>query len=303
MGADQERAFQKLKECLISTRVLRPPIKGEPLYLYTTFTSLAVGALLAQDLRNDQLCPIHYISRGFRDAEFRYSKAEQACLALIYATQKLRSYLLAHETIVVATANPIAYLSTKPVLSGRTARWLLTLSEFELKYQRPRGVRGQAFADLLAAFPGTDMMGISEETPGEVAEVEEEERWAIFFDESSYGSHGGAGIVFETPKRDLLSFAFKLYFECSNNVAEYEALILGRRMAEELNLGAIDIKGDSKLVTNQVSGEFHVKEAHLAPYRAEVQELIAKIGSTVIQHTAKTTNRHGDALATLATKM
>ncbi|XP_026459396.1 uncharacterized protein LOC113360061 [Papaver somniferum] len=246
---------------------------------------MAIGALLAQYLGNDELCPIHYISRGFRDAKFRYSKAEQACLALIYATQKSRSYLLSHETIVAATANPITYLATKPVLSGRTARWLRQLSEFDLKYQRSKGVRGKSFADLLAAFPSMDMTEIRDEIPGEVAEVEDEERWTMFFDSSSYGSYGGEGIVFEIPKRELSSFAFKIDFECSNNVAEYEALILGLQMAKELNLGEIDIKGDSELVRNQVSGNFQVKEAHLAPYRAEAQELITMRESTVIGHT------------------
>ncbi|XP_026411197.1 uncharacterized protein LOC113306482 [Papaver somniferum] len=203
------------------------PVKGEPLYLYTAFTNMEIGALLAQDLGNDQLYPIHYISNGFRDADFRYFKAEQACLALIYAAQKLRSYLLAHETIVVETANKIAYLATKLVLSGRTARWLLQLSKFELNFQRSKGVRGQALADLLAAFPGMDMTEISDEIPREVAEVEEEKRWTMLFDGSSYSSYRGAGIVFETPKRELLSFAFKIDFECSNNVSKYEALILG----------------------------------------------------------------------------
>ncbi|XP_026451630.1 uncharacterized protein LOC113351941 [Papaver somniferum] len=212
-GDDQEQAFQKLKEFLISAWVLRPPVKGEPLYY---------NSLLAQNLGNDQLCPIHFISRGFRDAEFRYSKAEQACLVFIYATQKLRSYLLAHETIVVETANPIAYLATKPVLSGRTAYWLQQLSDFELKYQRSKGVRGQTFKDLLDAFPSMDMTEISDEIPGEVAEVQEEERC----------------------KRDAF--------------------------------GTI---------------------------RTEAQELIARRGSTVIEHNRISTNKHADALATLATKL
>ncbi|XP_026410327.1 uncharacterized protein LOC113305520 [Papaver somniferum] len=264
-GDDQEQAFQKLKECLINARVLIPPVKGELLYLYTTYTNMAIGALLDQDLGNDQLCTIHYISRGFRDAELRYLKAEQACLALIYATQKLRSYLLAHETIVVETANPIAYLAKKPVSSSRTARWLLQLSEFELKYQRSKGLRGKAFAYLLVAFPGMDMIEISDEIPGEVAEVQEEDRWTMFYDGSSYDSYGGAGI--------------------------------------ELNLEAIDVKGDSKLVTNQISGDFQVKDAHLEPYRAKAQELIARRGSTVIEHTGISTNKHADALATLAPKL
>ncbi|XP_026438995.1 uncharacterized protein K02A2.6-like [Papaver somniferum] len=74
-------------------------------------------------------------------------------------------------------------------------------------------------------------------------------------------------------------------------------------MAEELNLGAIDVKEDSKLVTNKISGDFQVKEAHLEPYRAEAQELIARRGSTVIEHTIKSINKHADALATLAAKI
>ncbi|XP_026435146.1 uncharacterized protein LOC113332861 [Papaver somniferum] len=148
-----------------------------------------------------------------------------------------------------------------------------------------------------------DMTEISEEIPVEVAELEEEERWTMFFDGSSYDSYGGAGIVFETHKKELLSFAFKLDFECSNNVAEYEALILGLRLAEELNLGAIDIKGDSKLVTNQISGDFQVKEAHLAPYRAEAQELIARRGSIFVEHTGRSTNKHADVMDTLAAKI
>ncbi|XP_026452226.1 uncharacterized protein LOC113352642 [Papaver somniferum] len=122
----------------------------------------------------------------------------------------------------------------------------------------------------------------------------------MFFDGSSYDSYGGAGIVFETPKKKLLSFAFKLDFECSNNVAEYEALILGLRMSEELNLGEIDVKRDSNLVTNQISGDFQVKVAHLAPYGAEAQELITIRGCTVIEHTGRSTNKHADALTTLA---
>ncbi|XP_026398785.1 uncharacterized protein LOC113294616 [Papaver somniferum] len=148
-----------------------------------------------------------------------------------------------------------------------------------------------------------DMTEISDEIHEEVAEVQEEERWTMFFEGSSYGSYGGAWIVFETPKKELLSFAFKLDIECNNNVAEYEALILGLRMADELNLGAIDVKGDSKLVTNQISGDFQVKEAHLTPYRAEAQEIIVRRGSTVIEHTGRSTNKHADALASLTSKL
>ncbi|KAI3844782.1 hypothetical protein MKX03_003426, partial [Papaver bracteatum] len=56
--------------------------------------------------------------------------------------------------IVIAEANLITYLASKPVLTGRTTYWLLQLSKFELKYQRPKVVRRQAIADLIAMFAG-----------------------------------------------------------------------------------------------------------------------------------------------------
>ncbi|XP_026451269.1 uncharacterized protein LOC113351515 [Papaver somniferum] len=88
----------------------------------------------------------------------------------------------------------------------------------------------------------------------------------------------------------------------SKNVAEYEALILGLRMANDLNLRSVEVKGDSRLVTNQVNGDFHVKEPHLTPYRAEAQRLMNQTELT-LDHTGRGGNKHIDALATLESKV
>ena len=84
--------------------------------------------------------PIYYASRILKEAEARYTKAEKNCLALISldAAQKLRHYLLAHKRKLVVGANPIRYLLSRPALSGRTARWLLQLSEFDIECVTPR---------------------------------------------------------------------------------------------------------------------------------------------------------------------
>ncbi|XP_026443639.1 protein NYNRIN-like [Papaver somniferum] len=64
-------AFEKLKQCLVRPKILRPPVQGVPLYLYTTFTGSAMGAVLAQDMGGNELSPIYYISRVLQDAELR----------------------------------------------------------------------------------------------------------------------------------------------------------------------------------------------------------------------------------------
>ncbi|XP_026380581.1 uncharacterized protein LOC113275307 [Papaver somniferum] len=143
---------------------------------------------------------------------------------------------------------------------------------------------------------------IPDRVPGQVASTDINKPWTMFFDGSSYDTVGGVGVVFEAPQGEFLSYSFKLDFPYSNKVAEYEALILGLRMAKELDLEGVEIKGDSRLVTNQVNGDFHVKEPHLAPYQAEAQNLISQTGST-LDHTGRGKNKHADALETLASKI
>ncbi|XP_026429355.1 uncharacterized protein LOC113325380 [Papaver somniferum] len=151
-------------------------------------------------------------------------------------------------------------------------------------------------------YPGEGDDEVHEYIPGEVAAADVDNPWTMFFDGSSYGTIGGAGVVFEAPRGELLSYSFKLDFPCSNNVSEYEALILGLRMAKELNLGSVKVKGDSRLVKNQVNGDFHVKEPHLAPYRAQAQRLMNQTGST-LDHTGRGGNKHADVLAILESKV
>ena len=60
----------------------------------------------------------------------------------------------------------------------------------------------------------------------------------------------GAGISITSPEFEYWSFSYKLYFDCTNNVVEYEALILGIKMIKKLKIKKVSIYGDSKLVIN-----------------------------------------------------
>lgn len=76
--------------------------------------------------------------------------------------------MLAHKIKLVVGANPIRYLLSRPALSGRKARWLLQLSEFDIECVTPKAaIKGQVFADLLASFPSKDPFELSEEIPGQ----------------------------------------------------------------------------------------------------------------------------------------
>ncbi|XP_021817086.1 uncharacterized protein LOC110759338 [Prunus avium] len=286
---------------------MRAPIPRLPLKLYLAATNTAVGALLAQDDHGGEEGPIYYVSRQLGGAETRYPKTELLCLALVYAAQRLRHYFLAHKLQLMVKSNPVRYLLRRPVLSGCLARWLLQLSEFDITCTTPRAIKGQAVIDMLALFPEEEGPILSEEVLGElletVAVVTEEEPWTLYFDGSSTSNGGGAGVVLVNPEGQATALSFKLNFPCTNNVAEYEAFIMGLSTAKEMGIEKIKIIDDSNLVLSQLQGSFAVKESTLAPYRTAAEKLVGSFKQVLLEHILGVTNRYADALATLGLKL
>ncbi|BFG24893.1 hypothetical protein CerSpe_111670 [Prunus speciosa] len=302
-----EEAYQHVQQLITRLPTMTAPTPGVPLKLYLASTSTAVGALLAQDSSNGSENPIYYVSRQLRGAETRYPKTECLCLALVYASQRLRHYFLAHKLQLMVKCDPVRYLLTKPVLSGRLARWLLQLSEFDITCITPKAIKGQAVIDMLALFPEVEESTLIEDIPGELPEVVAvaagEEPWTLYFDGSSTTNGGGAGVVLINPERQATALSFKLNFPCTNNVAEYEAFLMGLSTAKEMGIKKIKVIGDSNLVLSQLQGNFAVKEPILAPYRTAAEKLISTFEQVVMEHIPGSTNRYADALATLGSRL
>ncbi|KAH9314943.1 hypothetical protein KI387_023570, partial [Taxus chinensis] len=88
----------------------------------------------------------------------------------------------------------------------------------------------------------------------------------LFFDGSKFQQGGGVGFVMIPPWGASIPFTHKLNFECTNNMAEYEALVLGLQNAINLGTHHIDIFGDSELIINQVTGVYQCKNDILQKY-------------------------------------
>uniref|UniRef100_A0A2N9FUQ4 RNA-directed DNA polymerase n=1 Tax=Fagus sylvatica TaxID=28930 RepID=A0A2N9FUQ4_FAGSY len=260
------------------------PISGKPLRLYLASNSRAIGALIAQENDNGVEQPIYYVSRTLKDAESRYSGAERSCLALIYASQRLRHYFLAHKVQLMTKSHPIRSLLQRPVLSGRLAQWLLQLSQYEIIAETPTAIKSQAIADLLAQFPGEDNSFITDEVPGEINEIFlaglADSVWTLKFDGSSTATSAGAGIVLCKEDGEAVTKSFKFDFPCSNNAAEYEAYLAGLAIAYEMGIKHLRVIGDSNLVKFE-----------------------AKFSTFEIEHAQRNENRYADALATLGSQI
>ena len=119
----------------------------------------------------------------------------------------------------------------------------------------------------------------------------------MHFDGSKMRPGLGAGIVLTSPKGDKLKYVLQVHFAASNNVAEYEALIHGLRLAKELDICRILCYGDSDLVVQQSSGDWDAKDANMASYRFLVQQLTGYFEGCEFCHVPRNDNEQADALA------
>ncbi|XP_019178364.1 PREDICTED: uncharacterized protein LOC109173577 [Ipomoea nil] len=296
-----KNAFESIKSYLMKPPVLTAPVHGRPLILYISAQDSSVGALLAQENDKGKENALYYLSRMMTPNELKYSPIEKLCLALVFAIKKLKHYFEAHTIRLVSKANPVKYVMAKVVLSDRLARWYLLFQQFEIVYVPQKSVKGQALADFLADHPIPAEWELSDDLPDEdVLVIEILPPWKMYFDVASHREGAGVGVVFVTPEGEVLPYSFTLTEQCSNNVAEYQALILGLEIAADMKQLRINIYGDSKLIINQVLGLYEVKKAELVPYNNYAKVLMQWLGDVTIEHVPRKENKQADALAALA---
>ncbi|KAI3467954.1 hypothetical protein Pfo_024617 [Paulownia fortunei] len=205
--------------------------------------------------------------------ELNYSLIEKICLALIFTIQK-------------------------PVLSDKLARWYLQLQQFEIIYVLQKVVKGRVLADFFAEWELFDDL-----TNEDVLVIKITPPWNIYFDRASHKKGAGAGVIFITSDGEVLPYSFTLIQNYSNNVAEYQALIIGLEIAVDIKQLHLKVYGDSKLVVNQLLGLYEVKKLELLLYFNYARRLIGWLGDVVIEHIPRTDNKQADALANLTSTL
>jgi ribonuclease HI len=110
----------------------------------------------------------------------------------------------------------------------------------------------------------------------------------------------GAGLLFISPLEKHVRYVLRLHFQASNNVAEYEALVNGLRIAVELGVQRLDARGDSQLVIDQVMKNSHCRDQKMEVYSDEVRRLEDKFHGLELNHVARRYNETADELAKIA---
>ena len=167
-------AFDWTTECENAYQYIKTQYQNAPILIgvdwkleflvHTDASDIAVGAMMAQNPIGKTDQPIAYASRLLSKAEKNYTTTEKEALAMVYAVNKFRHYLLGNRFIFYVDHLALQYLVNKPQVSGRLARWLLLFLEFDFKViYKPSKTHG--VADALSRNEGAEpATGIPDQT-------------------------------------------------------------------------------------------------------------------------------------------
>jgi ribonuclease HI len=124
--------------------------------------------------------------------------------------------------------------------------------------------------------------------------------WTMFFDGASTKDSAGAGVVLISPSKEAMHLSFKLDFKTTNNIAEYEAFLLGLNSAKEMGIKGLKVFGDADLIIQQVNSTFQAKHVRLKAYRDEVWKIRDSFSIFDISYVPRAMNHLVDSLAVSA---
>ena len=197
----------------------------------------------------------------------------------------------------------LKYLMEKLVQDGRTAKLVLLLSKFDIKYVTQKSVKGRAIADHLAHcspekaeeiqgdFPDEDIMGI------------EVESWKMYFDGAANQNGSEIRVLLISPKGTHIPFSGRLNFPTTNNATEYETCIMGLQVALDLGVRELEVYEDSTLIISQLQNKWKIKEERLMPYHQCLQKWASKFSKIKYQYVLRMQNQIADALTTMESMM
>jgi ribonuclease HI len=207
------------------------------------------------------------------------------------ASRKLRHYFQAYH-IIVPSSQPLKDIMRNREATGRIEKWVAKLNKFIIDYVHRSSIQSQSLADFIADW-----------TPGAQDEVatKDDEAWTVFCD-GSWGTFGaGAAAVLVAPSKVRTCYAIKLDFSCTNNIAGYEALLLGLQKLKAMGIRRAILKTNSQVISGHVDKSSKARDPKLEKYLDAVQRSEASFEDFSVKNIPRGENEHADLLAKSAT--
>jgi ribonuclease HI len=181
-------------------------------------------------------------------------------------------------------SQPLKGIMRNREATGRIGKWATELNEFTIDYVHRSSIQSQAFADWT--------LGAQEEEISKDAKA-----WTMFCD-GSWGTFGaGAAVVLIAPSKVRTCYAAKLDFSCTNNIAEYEALLLGLGKLRAMGIRRAILKTDSQVISGHVDKSSKARDPKLEKYLETVWRLEASFEGFSVKNIPRGENEHAVLLA------
>jgi len=146
-------AFRKLKEALITTSIMQAPDWELLFEIMCDASDYDIGAILGQPKDNKPYA-IYYASRTLDEAQVNYATTEKEFLAVVFALEKFRSYLINSKVIVFMDNAALKHLMKKFNSKPRLIPWVILLQEFDLEIKDKAGLTNMVADHLSRLGPG-----------------------------------------------------------------------------------------------------------------------------------------------------
>jgi hypothetical protein len=158
---EAQKAFEALKESLMTPPVMTPPIPKETLLLYITATTNVVSTVLVAEREEEGQTypvqrPVYYVSEVLANAKTPYTQPQKLLYVLLITSRKLRHYFQAHK-IVVPSSFPLGEIVRNRDANDRIVKWSVELGEFEIEFCPRQAIKSQILTDFVSEWTEIQM--------------------------------------------------------------------------------------------------------------------------------------------------
>jgi ribonuclease HI len=269
---------------------LCPPEPKSPLLLYVSASNSVVSKVLVQEKEEEgklKQIPVYFASEALSGSKIFYSELEKIAYAVIMAARKLRHYFEGHR-IRVITNQSLSDLFANREASTRIIKWDTELSEYVVDFERRSAIKSQVLTDFIVDWT----------SPTQNFEENIPEPWIVQCDGAWCYKGVGISAVVTSPMGVVIRYAARLVFvndeHSTNNITEYEALLLALRKMKALGQQTFIIRTDSKVIQEHIKKESEARNPVLMKYLEKVREMEKHFKGYSVQHIPRDENNKAD---------
>jgi hypothetical protein len=224
-GLEWQQALDDLKAYLTKLTTLSKPSPSATLLLYLAASPTTISTMLVEKKEHENKMkqfPVYFVSEALSGAKLNYFELGKIAYTVVMASRKLKHYFQAHR-IKVLLAQPSEALFRNSEAIERIGKWATELNEFVVDFEHRSMIKSQVLVDFI-----TYWTSVAYDTTAQF----EEPVWIVHYNGAWGMNCAGIAAILTPPKGPRLHYAARLEFLTTNNIAEYEAVLLGLQNSE-----------------------------------------------------------------------